>query len=87
MDPSFMVTESVDFGSDPNRMPDIQIRGASSLPNVKGEYRSNPNQPLFILDGFEATAEKVFDLDMNRGGIGHVVERCGCKSNLRFAGS
>lgn len=66
MDPSFMVTESVDFGSDPNRMPDIQIRGASSLPNVKGEYRSNPNQPLFILDGFEATAEKVFDLDMNR---------------------
>ena len=43
MDPSFMVTESVDFGSDPNRMPDIQIRGASSLPNVKGEYRSNPN--------------------------------------------
>ena len=43
MDSYFMVTESVDFGSDPNRMPDIQIRGASSLPNVKGEYRSNPN--------------------------------------------
>ena len=66
MDPSFMVMENVDFGSDPNRTPDIQIRGASSLPNVKGEYESNPNQPLFILDGFEATVEKVFDLDMNR---------------------
>ena len=66
MDPSFTVMENVDFGSDPNRMPDIQIRGASSLPNVKGEYESNPNQPLFILDGFEATVEKVFDLDMNR---------------------
>ncbi len=66
MDPSFIVTESVDFGSDPNRMPDMQIRGASSLPNVKGDYASNPNQPLFILDGFEATVEKVFDLDMNR---------------------
>ena len=66
MDPSFMVMENVDFGSDPNRTPDIQVRGASSLPNVKGEYESNPNQPLFILDGFEATVEKVFDLDMNR---------------------
>lgn len=66
MDPSFIVTESVDFGSDPNRIPDIQIRGASSLPNMKGDYSSNPNQPLFILDGFEATTEKVFDLDMNR---------------------
>ena len=66
MDPSFIVTESVDFGSDPNRMPDMQIRGASSLPNVKGDNASNPNQPLFILDGFEATVEKVFDLDMNR---------------------
>ncbi|WP_155828256.1 SusC/RagA family TonB-linked outer membrane protein [Butyricimonas synergistica] len=66
MDPSFIVTESVDFGSDPNRMPDMQIRGASSLPNVKGDYASNPNQSLFILDGFEATVEKVFDLDMNR---------------------
>lgn len=62
MDPSFMVMENVDFGSDPNRTPDIQVRGASSLPNVKGEYESNPNQPLFI----EATVEKVFDLDMNR---------------------
>ena len=66
MDPSFMVTESVDFGSDPNRMPDIQIRGASSLPNVKGEYRSNPNQPLFILDGFESSLEAIYNLDMSR---------------------
>ena len=27
IDPSFVINESVDFGSDPNRMPDIQMRG------------------------------------------------------------
>ena len=66
LDPSFALMDNIDYGSDPNRLPDIQIRGASSLPNVRGEYQSNPNQPLFILDGFEASMQKVFDLDMNR---------------------
>ena len=27
---------------------------------------NKPNQPLFILDGFEASVEKIFDMDMNR---------------------
>ena len=63
LDPSFIVQESVEFGSDPNRMPDMRIRGTTSL---KGDYEGNPNQPLFILDGFQATATQIFDLDMNR---------------------
>ena len=29
-------------------------------------YKNSPNQPLFILDGFEVTAERVMDMDMNR---------------------
>lgn len=65
IDPSFVINESVDFGSDPNRMPDIQMRGQNNIPDLKGEYQTAPNQPLFILDGFEATVEKVYDLDMN----------------------
>lgn len=65
IDPSFVINESVDFGSDPNRMPDIQMRGQNNIPDLKGEYQTAPNQPLFILDGFEATIEKVYDLDMN----------------------
>ena len=65
IDPSFVINESVDFGSDPNRMPDIQMRGQNNVPDLKGEYQTAPNQPLFILDGFEATIEKVYDLDMN----------------------
>ncbi len=63
LDPSFIVQESVEYGSDPNRLPEMQIRGTSSL---KGDYQGNPNQPLFILNGFEATATQIFDLDMNR---------------------
>lgn len=65
LDPSFIMDDNLSFGSDPNKMPDIQIRGASSLPNLKND-QNNPNMPLFILDGFETTAEKVYDMDMNR---------------------
>ncbi|MGN0068881.1 MAG: SusC/RagA family TonB-linked outer membrane protein [Prevotella sp.] len=72
MDPSLMIFDNLDMGSDPNTMPDMQLRGTSSFPitmdasDLKGNYTNNPNLPLFILDGFEATVEKVFDLDMNR---------------------
>ena len=66
LDPSFMIMESLEFGSDPNRMPTVQMRGQSSFPDLQGEYKGNPNQPLFILDGFEVGVEKVYDLDMNR---------------------
>lgn len=64
LDPSFIVTESVDFGSDPNRMPDISIRGQSSI-DLRGDYETSPNQPLFILNGFETSLEKIVDMDMN----------------------
>ena len=66
LDPSFQIMENLEFGSDPNRTPEIQMRGQTSFPNLQGEYEGNPNQPLFILDGFETTIEKVYDLDMNR---------------------
>ena len=65
LDPSFVINESIDFGSDPNKLPDMTLRGQSSVPDLKGEYKTAPNQPLFILDGFETTVEKVYDLDMN----------------------
>ena len=65
IDPSFRIVEA-DFGSDPNRMPEIQMRGQQGMPDIKGTYNGNPNQPLFVLDGFEADISTVFDLDMNR---------------------
>lgn len=66
LDPAFQIMENLEFGSDPNRLPNVQLRGQTSFSNLQGDYEGNPNQPLFILDGFETTIEKVFDLDMNR---------------------
>lgn len=66
LDPGFIQIENNLAGSDPNTLPDIQIRGANSLPGLKGEYSDNPNMPLFILDGFESNLQKIYDLDMNR---------------------
>ncbi|MCK9304698.1 MAG: SusC/RagA family TonB-linked outer membrane protein [Bacteroidales bacterium] len=65
LDPSFIVAESMEFGSDPNKLPEIQMRGQTSIPNLRGDYEGNPNLPLFILDGFETTIEKVYDLNIN----------------------
>lgn len=65
LDPSLQIFDNLEFGSDPNKTPQMQIRGATSF-NLKGDYEGNPNQPLFILDGFETNIEKMYDLDMNR---------------------
>lgn len=68
-----MFVDNFALGSSPNAMPTIQLRGTSTFENlgatvdgVKGNYIKNPNEPLFILDGFEASVERIFDLDINR---------------------
>ena len=66
LDPSFKMMESTQFGSNPNMMPDIEIRGKTSVMGLKEEYGTDPNQPLFILDGFETTLETIMNLNMNR---------------------
>lgn len=71
LNPSLMNIDNMDMGSNPNVMPELQLRGTSSFPGtttseLKGNYQNNPNQPLFILDGFPVSVEKVFDMDMNR---------------------
>lgn len=66
-EPSFKLMENNNFGSDPNRLPDFQIRGESSMnTSLNSEFQNNPNLPTFILDGFEVSGELVFDLDPNR---------------------
>lgn len=66
IDPSFAVLENIEIGSDPNIMPDIELRGEGSLPGLASEFQYNPNMPTFILDGFEVPPRVVFDLDPNR---------------------
>lgn len=65
VDPSFMLIDNALEGSNPNALPEFQIRGAAGV-DMQGEFEGNPNMPTFILDGFEVTSEKVFDLDPYR---------------------
>ena len=64
LDPSFIINENVNMGSNPNTLPDVQFRGQSSI-DLKGDYETSPNLPLFILNGFETSLEKIVDMDMN----------------------
>ena len=66
LDPAFAIIEDNQFGSDPNRLPNMEIRGKSSMLGLRDELDADPNQPLFILDGFESTLAAINDLDINR---------------------
>ncbi len=78
-DPAIRIPDNVEFGSDPNRLPEINMRGTNNFPqqttttgtpssgaDFMANYANNPNQPLFILDGFEVSLQKIYDLDINR---------------------
>lgn len=66
LEPSLLVLDSKEWGSDPNTLPDMEIRGKTSIPGFKEEYSTDPNQPLFILDGFETTLESIMNLSLDR---------------------
>lgn len=77
-DPSFRIKENNIWGSDPNALPEFNIRGESSIEVNKGlvaeqnrrtqrtNLKDNPNLPIFILDGFQVDVQKIYDMDMNR---------------------
>ncbi|WP_316815718.1 SusC/RagA family TonB-linked outer membrane protein [Pedobacter nyackensis] len=79
VDPSVRIAQNNVLGSDPNSLPNLQIRGANNLStlapgsaanpvssgDIMSNYLSNPNQPLIILDGFETTLQTLYDLDIN----------------------
>jgi len=74
-DPSFRIKENNEWGSDPNALPEINIRGNSSLGSMKdlnkgdiskSNLKNNPNLPTFIMDGFEISVTKLYDYDPNR---------------------
>lgn len=73
-DPSFRIMDNTQFGSDPNATPEMMIRGQSGVGNrtldtdqlSKSNLKNNPNLPTFIMDGFEVSIEKIYDLDPTR---------------------
>lgn len=77
-EPSLRIMKNNDMGSDPNTLPEFYVRGRSGIASVKeldklqsediSEFAltNNPNLPIFILDGFEVSNEKIYDMDLNR---------------------
>ena len=77
-EPSFRIKDNKLFGSDPNSLPEFTIRGEGSIGMNRGlemekarrsqrtSLKDNPNLPIFIMDGFEVSVQKVYDMDINR---------------------
>lgn len=73
-EPSFRIAENLDMGSNPNALPQMYVRGQSGIgtleldSNLTSEHalKNDPNQPIFMLDGYEVSMEKIYDLDIER---------------------
>lgn len=73
-DPGFRILDNNVQGSNPNALPEFQLRGNSQIGNIGnsemnmliGDYSNRPNMPLFILDGFEVTLQRLVDLNPER---------------------
>lgn len=72
LDPSFHMNASNLAGSNPNAIPDFNMRGQASLGDysssdvvvLRGDVNTRPNQPLFVLDGvIGVDATTIMDLD------------------------
>ena len=53
IDPSFNILESNEWGSNPNRLPEVQIRGAANMPDIdqlQSDTKAELNTPLIIMD-------------------------------------
>lgn len=66
IDPAFNMLTNNEWGSNPNKLPEVQIRGAanvSGLENVQDDTKGDLNTPLIIMDGFEISLQRMMDLD------------------------
>ncbi len=72
VDPGFRVGTSNLIGSNPNAIPDYQLRGSANIGDyslddvsvMRGDLNTRPNQPLFVLDGIIGVKpEMIMDLD------------------------
>lgn len=73
-DPSFRIAEDNLAGANPNKVPELYIRGRSGIGTTeldaesisRSELQNNPNLPTFIMDGFEISVQKLYDMDPSR---------------------
>ncbi len=66
LDPAFIITDNNLRGSDPNATLNISVRGVTNITDLEAEYETDPNQPLFILDGFESDLQTITNLNIDR---------------------
>ena len=68
LDPSFIIVENNIAGSNPNKLPSIELRGKTSITTTElaSQFGSDPNLPLFVLNGFPTTLQIINNIDMNR---------------------
>ena len=67
LEPAMTIVENNLRGADPNTMPDLEIRGKTSIVGeLESEYDNIPNQPLFILDGMEVDIDAIISLNIDR---------------------
>lgn len=59
--PGMTIVENADMGSNPNHIPDIILRGTTTL--VTGD-ELGLNTPLIIMDGVEITLKDLYDIDI-----------------------
>lgn len=59
--PGLRIVENNEQGSNPNNIPEIIIRGTTSIAS-QGEL--GLNRPLIMLDGVEITMEQLYDIDI-----------------------
>jgi TonB-linked SusC/RagA family outer membrane protein len=71
-DPSFRIIENNMAGSNPNALPTINVRGATSMPTddpkllSRNDLAQITNLPMFMLDGYQVGIQTIYDLDANR---------------------
>ena len=67
IDPAFNIVQNNTVGSNPNVLPEINIRGTSSLPKSINELnqgvQAQLNAPLIIMDGFEISLQNLMDFN------------------------
>jgi TonB-dependent SusC/RagA subfamily outer membrane receptor len=89
IDPAFVITDNNQMGSDPNAKANISVRGGSTMniTSILDDTSVNPNEPLFILDGFETTLQVVNDLDINRIESVTILKDAGSTAIYGFKGA
>ncbi len=61
LDPAISITPNNEQGSNPNAIPEIILRGTTSL-NTSGQI--GLNSPLIVIDGVESSVRALYDIDI-----------------------